>query len=53
MKNPVKIAAGLFLVVLGAIGLLLPFTPGILFIVLGFELLGIGLLRFSRKQKGK
>lgn len=50
-----KKAIGIALVLLGFVGLIMPLVPGILFLVIGLELLGLQFLffdkLFGRKQK--
>ena len=40
IKTYVKLTIGIFLIVAGFIGLLLPFVPGIILILLGLGMLG-------------
>lgn len=43
-KRLAKIIGGVSLIILGIIGLVLPILPGLIFIYLGLELLGFGLV---------
>jgi len=46
-----KVFIGVFCVVLGIAGLFLPVAPGLLFLIVGIELLGLGFLLPEKLRK--